>query len=129
MNVHHERNGRDRVRTVDPELLHHQVRSGRSIVVVDVRPTAAYRGSRGRIPGAISLPIAQLVARRAELEQHRHRPIVVVADDEAGSRLGALELEVAGFTEVSALEGGMQRWLELRLPIVVPTPPPPPLPH
>lgn len=123
MNTVHERNCRERVRTVDAELLQHLLRSGRRIAIIDVRPTAAYRGPHGRIAGAVSIPMTQLMARRTELEPHRNSPIVVVGEDDGASRLGALELEVSGFTEVCALEGGMQRWLALRLPVATPTPP------
>jgi hypothetical protein len=33
------------------------------------------------------------------------------------SCLAALELELAGFTEVQSLAGGLQRWIELGLPV------------
>lgn len=111
----HEFDGR--VRSIEPELLLQHVRCRRPMTILDIRARAAYRGPGGRIAGARSIPLAELPARCAELEVHRHEPIVVVSTRGIRARLAALELVLAGFTEVRALAGGMARWSELRYPI------------
>lgn len=115
--AHHHRNGRKHVCTIDAELLFQQMRSGRRVTIVDVRSSTEFHRPTGHVPGAISIPLAQLFARAKELDSSRAIPLVVVSGEGDSSRLGVLELELAGFNEVSSLEGGMRRWRELALPI------------
>ena len=119
-----DRSGPDRVRTIDPELLLQQLRSGRAVTVADVRPTDDYRGPDGRVPGARSVPMDELVARCEELTPHRSEPIVVVSGRGERARTAAVALELAGFTEVVALDGGMRTWIDLGLPVEHATVPP-----
>jgi rhodanese-related sulfurtransferase len=107
-----------RVRAIDPELLVQELRSGRRILIVDVRSTDEFRSAAGRIHGACSMPLHHLRARAAELGSHRSEAIVVVSGRGNAARRAAVELELLGFTEVRALDGGMQRWTELGLPVV-----------
>jgi len=107
------------VRTIQPELLLQQLRSKRPVTILDVRAETAYRGPRGRIAGARWVPLKELPARCDVLDTHRFDPIVVVSGRGVRARLAALELMLAGFTEVSALSGGMERWSELQLPVEV----------
>ena len=65
------------------------------------------------------MTLHELPSRCDLLDSHRSDPIVVVSSGGVRARLAALELMLAGFTEVSALSGGMDRWSELRLPIEV----------
>lgn len=118
-----------RVRRIDPELLHQMLASGRRVTVIDVRDSAEFRGPRGRIPGAISVPIHQLRARSSELAAHRTEAVVVTSGHDRRGFTGADELESLGFSEVYALEGGMDRWLELGLPVSYPTSSPSPGAH
>lgn len=94
-----------------------ELSSGRSIVVVDVRDVGQFRSEGGHLPGARSIPLAQLRARRSELEGLEPRRIVVVSNRGVRARAAALLLGVAGFREVSYLEGGMKRWHELGQPV------------
>lgn len=112
-----ERNGGEHVRTIDAELLRQELESGRRLLIVDVRSTVAFHGPGGRIPGALSIPMHQLLARRCELASHRNDVVVIVSKRGVSSRFAGLELEFAGFTEVRSLEGGMSRWAELGYPI------------
>jgi len=63
--------------------------------------------------------VHELPSRCDLLDSHRSDPIVVVSSGGVRARLAALELMLAGFTEVSALSGGMERWSELQLPVEV----------
>jgi len=100
---------------VDAELLSHELRSGRDVVIVDVRSTAEFR--EGHIPGSRLVPIEQIVARSCELATHRSDPIVVASQDGARATIAAIALRLAGFDEIRVLEGGIARWRELGLPI------------
>jgi rhodanese-related sulfurtransferase/DNA-binding transcriptional ArsR family regulator len=59
---------REAMEPVDRETLLDQVRKGQ-VVVLDVRPTEEYR--TGHIPGALSVPLAELEQRLAELPKRR----------------------------------------------------------
>jgi rhodanese-related sulfurtransferase len=102
----------DVVRTVSPEALLQELRSHVPLTIVDVRDRAQVEAT-GTIAGARMYPQRQLGARITELVDLRATPIVVVSQTARRARLAALELEAAGFEEVSVLEGGLQRWLDL----------------
>jgi rhodanese-related sulfurtransferase len=109
------RNGRDQVRTVDAELLEQELRSGRVIHVVDIRTRAEFESATGHIAGANCVPLHHLGTGEDVGCAHSH-PIVVVSERGTSAKLAAVELELSGFTEVRALDGGMARWLELGFP-------------
>jgi rhodanese-related sulfurtransferase len=112
-----ERTAHDRVRTIDPELLLQQLRSGRRLTILDIRDRSEFRA--GRIPGARSVPLQHLEPRLEEFMPHYSEPVILVSERGIRSRAAALQLELAGFTEVQSLEGGMCRWRELGLPVDV----------
>jgi len=116
-NAHYRPNGRERVRTIDSELLFQQMRSGRRVTIVDIRSAAEFNAPTGHVPGAISIPLAQLMTRTEELDSSRATSLVVVSADGDSSCLAVIELELAGFLEARSLEGGIRRWRELALPI------------
>ncbi|MEZ5263504.1 MAG: rhodanese-like domain-containing protein [Acidimicrobiales bacterium] len=76
--------------------------------IVDVRNPGEIEAT-GCIPGALTLPLAQLDARRTELDPQR--PVVVVCAGGARSSTGASLLTARGFADVSDLLGGMNAWL------------------
>ncbi len=100
---------------IDPDLLAQELRSGRSVVIVDVRSKAEF--CAGHIAGSRLIPIHQLVARTCELDTHRADPIVVVSQDGLRARIAAGALSLAGFGEVSVLDGGIRKWSELGHPL------------
>ncbi|WCO68778.1 rhodanese-like domain-containing protein [Iamia majanohamensis] len=79
-----------------------------SIQVVDVRGP----GERlaGTIPGALSIPMAELRARRAELDPSR--PVVVHCAGGYRSSLAASWLRSQGLDDVSDLVGGYAAWAD-----------------
>ncbi len=100
---------------IDAELLLQELRSGRTLVVVDVRSKAEF--CAGHIPDSRLIPIHQLAARTCELATHRTDPIVVVSQDGVRATIAAGALALAGFGEVSVLDGGIRRWRELGHPL------------
>jgi rhodanese-related sulfurtransferase len=93
--------------TIDPESLVRLSAAGRPVVAVDVRPSEAYR--RGRLPGARSIPLPSLTARRHELPAGA---IVVVygAEGLEEAVTAYRYLRGAGHTDVFVLEGGFTAW-------------------
>jgi rhodanese-related sulfurtransferase len=99
---------------MDAELLVQEMRSGRKLVIVDVRTKDAFCAHH--IEGARSIPIHQLVARACELD--RHTTVILVSGSGVRAKIAAASLRLAGFAEVATLAGGMKRWSELGLPAV-----------
>lgn len=80
--------------------------------VVDVREMMEI--VRGRIPGALPIPMSQLAARMGELD--RTRPVYLVCASGNRSLAMAQFLSHAGFDAYS-LEGGTQAWVASGRPL------------
>lgn len=76
-------------------------------VFLDVRPANAFRGYH--ITNSKSIPLSDLPSRLKELP--RHTTIVVVDDNFDLSPKGRDLLLKAGFTQVTALSGGIGNWI------------------
>ena len=77
-------------------------------VVLDVRNRSEW--NEGHIPGAVHIPLAELVARVHELRTHVGRPIAVHCQGGSRSAVAASVLQAEGFTDVSNVEGGYAAW-------------------
>jgi glyoxylase-like metal-dependent hydrolase (beta-lactamase superfamily II)/rhodanese-related sulfurtransferase len=75
---------------------------------VDVREAAEFNDSLGHIPGAHSIPLAELSTRQRELD--RTQPVVAICRSGARSAQACVLLGKAGFAQVANLAGGMLRW-------------------
>ncbi|MCC6436490.1 MAG: MBL fold metallo-hydrolase [Acidimicrobiales bacterium] len=82
-------------------------------VIVDVRNPGEVEMT-GTIHGALTIPLAQLDARRTELDPAA--PTVVVCAGGGRSSSAASLLSARGFTDVSDLLGGMNAWIDAGLP-------------
>lgn len=77
-------------------------------VVLDVRNRSEW--NEGHIPGAVHIPLAELVARVHELRSHVGRPIAVHCQGGSRSAVAASVLQAEGFADVSNVEGGYSAW-------------------
>lgn len=100
---------------IEAELLLQELRSGRNIVVVDVRNADEFRDAH--IEDARSIPIHQLIARACEITTDRSAPVVVVSNRGLRAMVAAASLRLAGFAEIAILAGGLKRWRELGYPV------------
>jgi glyoxylase-like metal-dependent hydrolase (beta-lactamase superfamily II)/rhodanese-related sulfurtransferase len=107
-----------------PDLVEHSSRltigeleeRQRSVVdlqVVDVRNPSEVE--LGAVPGAVTIPLPQLLNRLGELDPAR--PTVVTCAGGYRSIIGASLLEAKGFADVSDLLGGFDAWLLAGLPV------------
>jgi rhodanese-related sulfurtransferase len=78
------------------------------VTVVDVRSLAAYE--QARVPGAVHIPLEELSERAGELDGNQTIVFYVLSSSERGALEAAMVLYGLGFTRVSVLEGGIQRW-------------------
>lgn len=81
-----------------------------TITVLDVRPADAY--TRGSVPGAISIPLAEVEERMEELP--KEKPVYVLCHTGEWSVDAVYELEAAGYDAVN-IEGGYRSFLRKKL--------------
>ena len=98
-----------------PRALNQRILAGLAPVILDVRSTEEF--SSGHIPGAINLPVTELMGRVKELVAYKDAEIVVHC--EAGPRAGMASwiLKRNGFTHLVELQGHMQAWRDAGLPM------------
>jgi rhodanese-related sulfurtransferase len=106
------------VRAVSVEEVKRKLSSGEPVILVDVRPKAAFEKSS--IPGAVSAPLEELAYRQLELDINSEVIVFTTGDcvcDTAGSEAGQLLVE-KGFNHVTELAGGFSTWQREGNPIV-----------
>ena len=106
---------------VDPREVKRMLDAGEAEVVVDVRNAATFNGKLGHIPGAISLPLPNLIARlnqmTPDMEQLKHEPVFVNCRTENTAAHAARRLKKAGFIKVAVVKGGIKAWNRNGLPV------------
>jgi rhodanese-related sulfurtransferase len=83
--------------------------------ILDVREP--YEWDAGHIEESIHVPLADVMAGRAQELLDPSRPVLVVCRTGNRSELAALMLQTRGF-DAHNLEGGAERWAAAGLPIV-----------
>lgn len=89
-------------------------------VVMDVRQP--HEWSKGHIVDARLIPLEELEKRLSELEDAKHKPVVVVCQSGTRSPAACRKLMQAGFEKVFLLKNGMTAWEDASLPIIKPKP-------
>ena len=93
---------------ITPAELNNLLNSDSQFALIDVRESGEYNSSH--IPGASLIPrrrIEHIIESSAPVKSV---PIVVCDDDGRRAPLAAASLERLGYTSVSVLEGGVNRW-------------------
>ena len=88
--------------------LQHRRDAGDPLMLVDVRDPDEFE--RARIGGATLIPLAELEARLAELDDWRDRPVVVHCHHGPRSERACELLLERGFVQVHYLDGGIEAW-------------------
>ena len=85
-------------------------------VVLDVRDDAEFAG--GHITDARHIPLAQLAGRIKEIQKFKDKPILVNCQAGARSAKACDILRANQFTQVHNLQGGLNAWMQAKLPVV-----------
>lgn len=85
-------------------------------VVLDVRDDAEFAG--GHITDARHIPLAQLAERIKEVQKFKDKPILVNCQAGVRSAKACDILRANQFTQVHNLQGGLNAWVQAKLPIV-----------
>lgn len=88
--------------------------SRKSALVLDVREPDEF--AQGHLQGARNVPLSQLSARLKELEKFRDKPVLVVCERGRRANTAAKLLKAQNFTTLNVLKGGMQAWIEAKMP-------------
>lgn len=82
-------------------------------VIVDVREEDEW--NQQHIPGAIHIPLGQLLGRLTELEQYKNTPVITQCQKGGRSQQAFNVLKSLKFSKVYNLEGGLDAWNEAGL--------------
>lgn len=102
-----------RLQEVDPQTLKQWLDQQR-VTVVDVREPSEF--AEERIPGAINLPLSAFDPARVPRSTPDH-PVVMQCRTGNRSMQASRRLLDAGWEEVIHLQGGLERWKQLRFPL------------
>jgi uncharacterized membrane protein YdjX (TVP38/TMEM64 family)/rhodanese-related sulfurtransferase len=102
---------------IEVDDLKRRLDGGEAITIIDVRGADEFIGPLGHIAAARNIPVAELDGRLAELAEIERGPIVLACRTDKRSTAAAQTLRAAGFTQVSVLRRGMERWSEAGLPV------------
>lgn len=82
--------------------------SEKKAIIVDVREDSEWHEQH--IPGAVHVPLGQLLERLTELKDYKNRPIITQCRSGARSLQAQEILKSAGFTQVYNMSGGILAW-------------------
>lgn len=82
--------------------------SEKKAIIVDVREDDEWK--QQHIPGAIHIPLGQLLGRLTELEQYKNTPIITQCQKGGRSQQALTVLKSLKFSKVYNLEGGLDAW-------------------
>lgn len=84
-------------------------------LILDVRDEAEFVA--GHIQGAKHIPVADLAARLKEIEKFKEKPVMVNCQRGMRSAKASGILKANGFTQVHNLTGGLDAWIEAKMPV------------
>jgi rhodanese-related sulfurtransferase len=89
--------------------------SRKQLLVLDVREPDEFK--QGHLQGARNVPLSELATRIKELEKFKDKPVLLVCERGNRTRSAAKILKAQQFTALHQLKGGMQAWLEAKMPL------------
>ena len=100
--------------TISPQDLDALLKGSNPFALIDVRETGEYNNAH--IPGASLITRRDLEAQIADAVPHTATPVVLCDDDSRRATLSADTLGRLGYSDVSVLDGGINRWVTLEYP-------------
>ena len=97
---------------VAPTVASEMMLDSQQVVVLDVRPAAAFRGPEGHIAGAINAPFETIERQLPELLPYQNQTVLVYGATSTDGEVAAKLLTVAGFRNVVHIAGGLKGWID-----------------
>jgi rhodanese-related sulfurtransferase len=97
---------------VAPTVASEMMLDSQQVVVLDVRPSAAFRGPDGHIAGAINAPFETIERQLPELLPYQNQTVLVYGETSTDGEVAAKLLTVAGFRNVVHIAGGIKGWID-----------------
>ena len=97
---------------VAPTVASEMILDSQQVVVLDVRPAAAFRGPDGHIAGAINAPFETIERQLPELLPYQNQTVLVYGETSTDGEVAAKLLTVAGFRNVVHIAGGIKGWMD-----------------
>ena len=85
-------------------------------LVLDVRDATEF--AAGHIQGAKNIPVADLAGRLKEIEKFKDKPVLVHCQKGMRAKTACGILKAQQFTLLNNLQGGLDAWVEAKLPLV-----------
>ena len=85
-------------------------------LVLDVRDATEF--AAGHIQGAKNIPVAELSGRLKEIEKFKDKPVLVHCQKGIRAKTACGILKAQQFTQLNNLQGGLDTWVEAKLPLV-----------
>ena len=85
-------------------------------LVLDVRDATEF--AAGHIQGAKNIPVAELSGRLKEIEKFKDKPVFVHCQKGIRAKTACGILKAQQFTQLNNLQGGLDTWVEAKLPLV-----------
>ena len=97
---------------VSPQVAAEMILDSQQVVVLDVRPTDAYRGPEGHIAGSLSAPFDSIERQLPELLPYQNQTVIVYGETSTDGAVAAKLLAVAGFRNIVHIDGGLKAWID-----------------
>jgi rhodanese-related sulfurtransferase len=97
---------------VAPTVASEMMLDSQQVVVLDVRPVAAFRGPDGHIAGALNAPFDTIERQLPELLPYQNQTVLVYGETSTDGEVAARLLTVAGFRNIVHITGGIRAWIE-----------------
>ena len=85
-------------------------------LVLDVRDATEF--AAGHLQGAKNIPVAELAGRLKEIEKFKDKPVLVHCQKGMRAKTACGILKAQQFTQLNNLQGGLDAWVEAKLPLV-----------
>ena len=85
-------------------------------LILDVRDATEF--AAGHIQGAKNIPMAELAGRIKEIEKFKDKPVLVHCQRGMRAKSACSILRAQQFSQLSNLQGGLDTWVEAKLPLI-----------
>ena len=85
-------------------------------LILDVRDATEF--ATGHIQGAKNIPLAELAGRIKEIEKFKDKPVLVHCQKGMRAKGACSILKAQQFSQLNNLQGGLDAWVEAKLPLI-----------